>query len=83
MSVKFKRVVTGYRCHETNCYELGVWYVETEADFYHWCPKHAVSYMADADFWSEKFARRTIAGEYTERVMRPRRRRKTSRNVNL
>ncbi len=54
IEVKFRRVVTGYRCLESNCYNTAVWYIETEAEFFHWCPKHTVSHMRDAKFWRKR-----------------------------
>ena len=51
---KFRRVVTGFRCHHMNCYETAVWYAETESEFFHWCPNHAIKYMRDAVFWRSR-----------------------------
>ena len=64
--VKFKRVVTGYRCHEMSCYDTAVWYIETEGEFFHWCPKHAVRYMGDAAFWRSKLTSKARTGKRTE-----------------
>lgn len=56
MQLKFKRVVTGYRCLESSCYNTAVWYVETDGEFFHWCPKHAVAHMRDVRFWKKRFS---------------------------
>ena len=52
--VRFKQVITGYRCHVSGCNEQGVWYVETKKEFFHWCKKHAVARMKDSKFWAER-----------------------------
>ena len=51
---KFKRIITGHRCNEIRCYSVAVWYIETEAEFFHWCPKHAVTHMRDTRFWKKR-----------------------------
>ena len=64
--LKLKRVVTGYRCHEMSCYETAVWYAEIDAEFFHWCPKHAVKYMGNRDYWRSKLMGKARTGKRAE-----------------
>ena len=67
-SVRFRRVITGYRCHEDGCYSTAVWYIETESEFFHWCPKHAVAHMRDDRFWRSRVK---IPGATKAQIGRP------------
>jgi hypothetical protein len=82
MELKFRRVITGFRCHETDCFEQGVWYIETDAEFFHWCGKHAVTYMADIPFWESKIPG-LASSPSDEGPSRTRKRRKPARNVRM
>jgi hypothetical protein len=86
MELKFRRVITGFRCHETDCFEQGVWYIETDSEFFHWCPKHAITYMGDRQFWVQRLpgqAPIAAAPEKPTKSLRNRRRRSKSGSEDL
>jgi hypothetical protein len=57
---KVQRLVTGFRCEETGCYEEAAWYIITANDSFHWCVKHTVNYMDEKEFWELKTKRAEI-----------------------
>ena len=59
---KVQRLVTGFRCEETGCYEEATWYVRTADDSFHWCIKHTVHHMEERAFWEVKAKRAEILG---------------------
>jgi hypothetical protein len=46
-----RRLVTGFRCEEHRCYEMGTWLVCFNGETFHWCPRHTRARMKDQKWW--------------------------------
>jgi len=48
-----ERLITGERCEVKGCYELAVWLVSFNDEEAHWCSRHTITRMRDANYWSD------------------------------